>query len=88
MKYYFKLSEDSDREDAYLRGDTPEPITLYEATPSIEWDAEHNTRSDWWGVYRFGANSTDWADFDSEEEALSEYYANFGADLYCKMNDC
>ena len=86
MRYYFKLSDDLAREEAILRGKQPKPIKLYPETPAIAWSAEHNMQSDWWGVYRFGTPSTEWADFDSKEEAEAEYYTTSGVELYEKMN--
>lgn len=86
MRYYFKLSDDSAREQAILRGEKPQPIQLYPETQIIAWSAEH-VGSDWWGVYRFGTPSTEWADFDSIEEAEAEYYTTSGVELYEKMHD-
>ena len=87
MKYYFHISESSEREYALMHGKKAHPITLYPETPEIAWSAEHNTNSDWWGVYRFGTPSTEWADFDSKEEALAEYYTCEGVEAYEKMHD-
>ena len=86
MKYYFKLSEASERRDAILAGREPERITLYEETPSIIEDFQNNELSDWGPVEKVGSSSKN--EFSSEQEAEKEYYCQEGIDIYCILHDC
>lgn len=88
MRYYFKLSDSSEREEAILQGEEPKPIKLYPETQTIKADFEENPVSDWWPVWRFGTYSTDAGDFQTEAEAVAEYGYNEAETIYCIVHDC
>lgn len=87
MKYWFKLSESSDRKEAIKRGETPSPITLYPETKAIVDDFQDNELSDWWAVYKWGSSNKA-GEFDTKEEAEKAYYSNESEDIYCEIHDC
>lgn len=89
MKYFYSLDQAAERVNALCRGESDiEPIKLYPESEEIIHDLENNKFSDWWGVYRYNEPSWDFADFDSEEEALYEFYQNEGDKVYCRIYDC
>ena len=88
MRYYFKHSDKSERISAIINGDDPKEITLHRETQEIVDDFQNNPTSDWWGVYRIGTFSTEFADFDSIEDAKQAYYESEAEDIYCKVHDC
>ncbi len=69
MKYYFKLSEASRRQDLMDEGHIPDDIHLYRETEKIKDDSENNVNSDWWPVCRFGDFSWNAGDFKDVHEA-------------------
>ena len=88
MRYYFKHTDKSDRISAILNGNEPKKIRLYAETEEIKKDFETNPVSDWWGVYTVLTFSTEFADFESREDAEKAYYETEGEDIYCKIHDC
>ena len=88
MRYYFRLSDMDARKTAILQGGVPQRINLCAETDEIVKDFEDNPTSDWWGVYKSGSFSTEFADFDSKEDAEKEYYATEAEDIYCFIHDC
>ena len=88
MKYYYKHSDKSQRRHDIINGEIPKPIRLFPETKKITEDFETNPTSDWWGVYRIGTFSTEFADFDSIEEAENEFYATESEDIYSYVHDC
>ena len=88
MVYYFSMKQSNLRKQDIQIGKEPRPIRLFPETPEIVDDFENNISSDWWGVYRKGHPSSDFADFDSIEDAYTAYYTNEGEDIYCMQHDC
>lgn len=88
MRYYFSHEDKSKRISDIMNGDIPKKIRLYAETDEIVKDFETNPVSDWWGVYRIGTFSTEFADFDSREDAEQSYYETEAEDIYCKVHNC
>ena len=88
MRYYYKHTDKSQRRRDIIEGNDPKPIRLYPETEEIVKDFENNPTSDWWGVYRFGTFSTEFADFDSIEDARAEFYSTESEDIYAFVHDC
>ena len=88
MRYYYSLEAAEKRIENYIEGREMEPIVLYPETQEIIEDFENNELSDWWGVYRCGTRSTDFADFATREEAEKEFACAEGITIYERMHDC
>ena len=88
MRYYYSLEEAEKRITDYIEGNEQKPITLYPETDEIVKDFESNGLSDWWGVYRCGARSTEFADFATRDDAEKEFNYNEGVKIYERMHDC
>lgn len=88
MRYYYSLEEAEKRITDYIEGNEQKPITLYPETEAIAIDCMYNEHSDWWGVYRCGTRSTDFADFATREEAEKEFACAEGIAIYERMHDC
>ena len=88
MKYYYKHSDKSQRIHDIINGEIPKPIRHFPETKKITEDFENNPVSDWWGVYTVLTFSTEFADFESREDAEKAYYETEGEDIYCKIHDC
>lgn len=77
MKYYFKLSEKEKRVKNLINGrPNIKCIRLYPETDKIVDDFEHNTMSDWWGVWKYGTSLHDFTDFETKAEAEKAYLDN------------
>ena len=77
MKYYFKLSEMEKRVKNLVNGrPNIKCIRLYPETDQILNDFEHNTMSDWWGVWKYGTPSHDFTEFDTKADAEKAYLDN------------
>ena len=86
MRYWYRLSESEMWENAYMEGvDNPEMPPVYVETEEILKDFESDPFSDWWPIKGFGDGRTE---FQDEEDAKAELYANLDDSLYCRIHDC
>ena len=87
MRYWYKLSDASKWEDMIIAGeDIPVNIVpVYEETKEIVDNFENDPLSDWWPVKGFGDGRLE---FEDEDDAEAELYADLGDSLYCRLHDC
>lgn len=86
MRYYYRLADSDKRWVAMENGQALPPIELHEETQDILDMIEDPDTDIWWGVRE--PNSTEFADFDSIEDAYNAYYTNEGIEWYCMTHDC
>ena len=87
MKYYYKLSEASRRDELMDAGYTPNDIHLYRETETIKNSFDNDDNSDWWPVHKFDDFSWNAGDFRDVNEAAEEYYANEAHSRYERIHD-
>lgn len=87
MRYYFLLSEQDNRITNMINGETISPVKLFAESEAIKKDFETNPLSDWWGVWKHGTSSFEFADFATKAEAEEEYLANENEEMFCRMHD-
>lgn len=87
MVYFFSLEASKKRIEAFIEGRIAQPIVLVESSEEIVKDFEENETSDWWPVTRYG-HPDEVPEFETREEAVNEYNALEGFNVYCRMHNC
>ena len=84
MRYWFKLSEESEYMDAIINGEDRTVPTLYPETPGIVSDYE-NPVSDWWPVsYPYKEPE----DFATLKDAQDAFFTAVDESLFSRLYDC